>query len=66
MRGSDGRTAEITNNVNVVESNALFESKLWGNTTQEEFLASLPVYDMFPLSDWQNNLALSWYAMVSF
>lgn len=36
----------------------------WGNMTESEFFASLPVYDMFPLSNWENNHVVL-YALVS-
>src|SRR5688500_17596342 len=51
---ADGRNSELTNNGagSPVESGPFIEP--WGNNmTEREFYSKLPVYDMFPLSDWQ-------------
>ncbi|KAI6232209.1 hypothetical protein M3Y95_00462400 [Aphelenchoides besseyi] len=54
---SDGRGQEIGNTGDNLLGNVEtgVASQPWGNRSQEEFLASLPVYDMFPLSNWENN-----------
>ncbi|KAI6205191.1 hypothetical protein M3Y94_00764600 [Aphelenchoides besseyi] len=48
---SDGRGQEIGNTGDNLLGNVEtgVASQPWGNRSQEEFLASLPVYDMFPL-----------------
>jgi hypothetical protein len=47
-----------------MQSSPASEITFWANSTKEQLYASLPVYDMFPLSDWQNNVPLTWYAFV--
>ena len=64
MRESDSHGVRFSSDEAGLEG-SMFEARPWGNMSQEEFFATLPVFDMFPLSEWQKS-SLSWYALVSF